>query len=121
MGCVTKVTDKLHETLLSVWPLVFPPVLWQDRASPGRSHLRELPLASGQALGSRDSPGGTLSWAPVAPRSRAGLNPCGSPVWVGFGMVLGGFSVFRSFVIPPPQGLPASHQKGAGRGQRGAG
>ena len=53
MGCVTKVTDKPHEALVSVWPLVFPHVPWQNRASPGSSHLQELPLASGQALGSR--------------------------------------------------------------------
>lgn len=117
MGCVTKVTDKLHEALLSVWPLVFPPVLWQDRASPGRSHLQELPLASGQALGSRDGPGGTLSQAPQPPGLGLCLSPCGAPVWVAFGTVLGGF-VFRSFVIPPPQGLPASHQKSGERAER---
>jgi len=78
MGCVTKVTDKPHEALLSVWPLVFPPVPWQDRASPGSSHLQELPLASGQVLGSR-----AWLWWDTEPglRSPQVSGLCLNPAW----------------------------------------
>lgn len=78
MGCVTKVTDKPPEALLSVWPLVFPPVPWQDRASAGGSHLQELPLASGQALGSGGWPLRDTEPGLHGPRV-SGLCLC--PVW----------------------------------------
>lgn len=44
---ITRVTDKLHGTLLPEWPLVFYLSLGIDRAGSGSSPLQQPPLATG--------------------------------------------------------------------------